>query len=170
MDARKFIWPLLKSLRRDYPKSKINIVFPAKLVKDGQVVSDRFPRWGSVLHEKHEPQRMTPHNDNHIKSTPANQPTASSGTNQSQQSQHRPTVDSRSRASTHVIAHERRVLSPSPARGRHHRRHAPLRHGATRTQLQDNTRALPSGADPSGQFNRPWATNSTAAVSASSSK
>lgn len=47
--ARKQLWPKLKSLREDFPDSKINIVFPAKLIMDGKVVSDAFPHWNSIM-------------------------------------------------------------------------------------------------------------------------
>ncbi|KAH3736246.1 hypothetical protein DPMN_042809 [Dreissena polymorpha] len=32
-----------------HPKSKISIVFPAKILADGRVVADMFPDWSQVL-------------------------------------------------------------------------------------------------------------------------
>lgn len=49
VNARKLLWPDYKQLREAYPRSKISIVFPAKLVKDGRVVSDMFPHWNTVM-------------------------------------------------------------------------------------------------------------------------
>ena len=49
VNARKTLWPELKRLRGMHPKSKISIVFPAKIVADGRVVADMFPDWSQVL-------------------------------------------------------------------------------------------------------------------------
>jgi hypothetical protein len=47
--ARKSIWPEYKRLRAAHTESKISIVYPAKLVKDGRVIHDAFPQWNLVM-------------------------------------------------------------------------------------------------------------------------
>jgi hypothetical protein len=49
VDARKSLWPEYKRLRAAYKESKISIVYPAKLVKDGRVMHDAFPQWNLVM-------------------------------------------------------------------------------------------------------------------------
>jgi len=49
-DARKGLWAKRKDLRRDFPQSKIGVVYPAKLVKDGRTVADKFPHWQRILY------------------------------------------------------------------------------------------------------------------------
>ncbi|KAH3835577.1 hypothetical protein DPMN_108931 [Dreissena polymorpha] len=43
--ARSRLWPLLKKHRAEYPRSKVAIVFPAKLIADGRLIQDEFPNW-----------------------------------------------------------------------------------------------------------------------------
>jgi len=47
--ARKSLWKLFKDLKRDYPNSKVSMVYPAKIKKDGQVIEDAFPRWNEIM-------------------------------------------------------------------------------------------------------------------------
>ena len=49
VNARKHLWPEYKELRKSFPASKISILYPAKLVKDGNLVKDQFPDWVSVM-------------------------------------------------------------------------------------------------------------------------
>lgn len=44
-DARSKLWPRLKELRRDNPRARVLIVYPAKLIMDGNVVEDALPDW-----------------------------------------------------------------------------------------------------------------------------
>ncbi|MCG8044773.1 MAG: hypothetical protein N0E48_03665, partial [Candidatus Thiodiazotropha endolucinida] len=48
-EARKRLWPKLKSERANNPRSKLTIVYPAKLIKNGRVIADEFPDWHKVL-------------------------------------------------------------------------------------------------------------------------
>lgn len=43
------LWPKYKKLRESNPRSKIALVFPAKIVMDGRVVEDIYPDWNSIL-------------------------------------------------------------------------------------------------------------------------
>ena len=47
--ARSELWPRYKTERSKFPRSKVTIGFPAKLVINGRVVQDKFPDWFSVL-------------------------------------------------------------------------------------------------------------------------
>lgn len=47
--ARKELWPTYKNLRRTSQNSKVILAFPAKIIKDGEIVIDRFPDWNQVL-------------------------------------------------------------------------------------------------------------------------
>ena len=49
VQARKSLYPQLKELRKKYPSSRINIVYPARLVHDKETVADLFPDWTSVM-------------------------------------------------------------------------------------------------------------------------
>ncbi|KAL4236783.1 hypothetical protein ACF0H5_005169 [Mactra antiquata] len=48
-EARARIWPKLKDLRREYPRSRVQIVYPAKLLHDGRVVCDELPEWNRYV-------------------------------------------------------------------------------------------------------------------------
>ena len=48
-NARKSLWGEYKQLKQNYPHSNINIVYPAKLIKDGRIVRDLFPRWNNIM-------------------------------------------------------------------------------------------------------------------------
>ena len=47
--ARKTLWPQYKDLKQEHPLSKVAIVYPAKLVMNGSVVTDLFPEWDEIL-------------------------------------------------------------------------------------------------------------------------
>ena len=47
--ARKTLWPEYKRYKQENPRSKISIVYPAKLIVTGRVVTDLFPEWDSIL-------------------------------------------------------------------------------------------------------------------------
>lgn len=49
VSGRKLLWPEYKRLRQNFPDSKVSIVYPAKLVKDGRVLADAFPYWNQIL-------------------------------------------------------------------------------------------------------------------------
>ena len=48
-NARRSLWSQYKELKRTSPSSTVNIVYPAKLVKDGRVIKDCFPHWGTIM-------------------------------------------------------------------------------------------------------------------------
>ena len=47
--ARKSLWKEYKDLKADYPQSKVSLVYPAKIKKDGRVIADRFPLWHDIM-------------------------------------------------------------------------------------------------------------------------
>lgn len=49
VDARKSLWKHFKELKVQNPRSKVSIVYPAKLIKDGHVVHNMFPLWDSIM-------------------------------------------------------------------------------------------------------------------------
>lgn len=49
VQARKSLYPQLKELRKKHPNSRINIVYPARLVHDKETIADLFPDWASVM-------------------------------------------------------------------------------------------------------------------------
>ena len=51
LDARKPLWSKLKLEKQQNPGAKLNIVYPAKLLRDGQVIADAFPDWHYILHK-----------------------------------------------------------------------------------------------------------------------
>lgn len=55
-EARSRLWPKLKDLKTNDPRSNPRIVYPAKLVANGRVISDEFPDWHQVLRQS----RLTP--------------------------------------------------------------------------------------------------------------
>lgn len=48
-NARKRMWQEFKSLRQQNPHSRVNLVYPAKIVMNGQVIRNAFPRWDAVM-------------------------------------------------------------------------------------------------------------------------
>ncbi|MES9880478.1 MAG: hypothetical protein ABW185_06300 [Sedimenticola sp.] len=49
VQARKLLWPRYKELRSRYPGNSVNIVYPAKLINNGKIVIDMFPRWNEFM-------------------------------------------------------------------------------------------------------------------------
>ena len=47
--ARKTLWPTFKSIKQRYPDSRTVLAYPAKVIRDGDVVLDRFPDWDDVM-------------------------------------------------------------------------------------------------------------------------
>lgn len=47
--ARKELWPTYKNLCRTSQNCKVILAFPAKIIKDGEIIIDRFPDWDQVL-------------------------------------------------------------------------------------------------------------------------
>ena len=47
--ARRELWPKYKDLKSRFPDSKINLVYPAKIIQDGKVVKDMFPSWSLIM-------------------------------------------------------------------------------------------------------------------------
>ena len=47
--ARKTLWPQYKRLKQENPLAKVAIVYPAKLISNGELVTDMFPEWDAVL-------------------------------------------------------------------------------------------------------------------------
>ena len=48
-EARSRLWPKYKTLKQQNPKSKVHIVYPAKLIQDGTVIQDEMPEWGKYI-------------------------------------------------------------------------------------------------------------------------
>ena len=48
-DARKNLWHELKDIKSKQPSSKVQIVYPAKLIVDGKVIRDEFPDWNNAM-------------------------------------------------------------------------------------------------------------------------
>jgi hypothetical protein len=44
-NARSKLWPDFKKLKNEAPRSKIQIVYPAKLIQDGKLIHDALPEW-----------------------------------------------------------------------------------------------------------------------------
>ena len=49
INARKPLLDEKRQLRSKYPNSNISIQYPAKLIKDGQIVKDMFPEWREIM-------------------------------------------------------------------------------------------------------------------------
>ena len=47
-NARKSLWPQFKSERAN-PSNRVSMVYPAKLLVNGVVVSDKFPEWDRIM-------------------------------------------------------------------------------------------------------------------------
>lgn len=48
-EARSRLWPRYKELRAAMPRSKTQIVYPAKLIQDGRIVADVLPEWSNHI-------------------------------------------------------------------------------------------------------------------------
>ena len=44
-EARARLWSQYKLIKRDAPQSKVQIVYPAKLIQDGKLIRDEMPDW-----------------------------------------------------------------------------------------------------------------------------
>ena len=44
-EARHRLWATLKKLKHDFPGDRIQIVYPAKLIRNGHLVKDELPEW-----------------------------------------------------------------------------------------------------------------------------
>ena len=49
INARKPLLALKRELKSQNPSSRISIQYPAKLIKDGQIIRDMFPDWQQVM-------------------------------------------------------------------------------------------------------------------------
>ncbi|WAR09294.1 hypothetical protein MAR_019252, partial [Mya arenaria] len=48
-EARGRLWPRMKELKSDFPRSRVQIVYPEKLIHDGRVVGDELPEWNRFV-------------------------------------------------------------------------------------------------------------------------
>ncbi|KAH3892846.1 hypothetical protein DPMN_016979 [Dreissena polymorpha] len=48
-EARGRLWPKYKALKQQNPRSKVHILYPAKLIKDGTIIQDELPEWGKYI-------------------------------------------------------------------------------------------------------------------------
>lgn len=48
-EARGRLWPRFKELKGQFPRSRVRIVYPAKLVHDGRIVCDELPDWNRYV-------------------------------------------------------------------------------------------------------------------------
>jgi len=48
-EARTRLWPLYKDLKHQSPRSKVQLLYPAKLIQDGRMVRDELPDWGKYM-------------------------------------------------------------------------------------------------------------------------
>lgn len=48
-EARKKLWPKFRECRQQNPRSKVKVVYPTKLIKDGKVVEDELPEWNHYI-------------------------------------------------------------------------------------------------------------------------
>lgn len=44
-DARSRLWPAFKQMKRECPGARVHIAYPAKLVKNRQLIQDELPEW-----------------------------------------------------------------------------------------------------------------------------
>lgn len=49
LDARKPLWVKFKSEKANSPGAKLTIAYPAKLIKNGQVIADALPEWNGMM-------------------------------------------------------------------------------------------------------------------------
>ena len=57
--ARKELWPHYKQLKSKFPTSSVRLQFPAKLLKDGEIVIDIFPDWAEIINTSHVNNNLT---------------------------------------------------------------------------------------------------------------
>lgn len=49
VDGRKSLWPQFKKLKQDNPNNKVVMAYPAKIITNGQIVNDAFPKWNTIM-------------------------------------------------------------------------------------------------------------------------
>ena len=49
LQSRSKLWPTFKEMKRDCPRAKVHIVYPARLIKDGRLVHDERPEWSKYM-------------------------------------------------------------------------------------------------------------------------
>jgi hypothetical protein len=47
--ARSRLWPRFKKCKQENPRSKVTIVYPAKLIMDHRLIHDEMPEWGRYM-------------------------------------------------------------------------------------------------------------------------
>ena len=47
--SRSKLWPTFKEMKRDCPRAKVQIVYPARLIKYGRLVHDGLPEWSKYM-------------------------------------------------------------------------------------------------------------------------
>ena len=47
--ARKLLWPKLKQTRQLNSMAKVSMGYPAKIIMNGSVTEDLFPKWDTIL-------------------------------------------------------------------------------------------------------------------------
>lgn len=86
-NARRSLWGEYKDLKRQCPSSKINLVYPAKIVQDGRVVRDCFPNWDNIMSNTRinapsvsaaQPAQMSTNRSRDVSREPSQQTTTSS--------------------------------------------------------------------------------------------
>ena len=50
-EARSRIWPKYKQLKNQNPRSRVQIVYPAKLIQEGTVIHNEFPDWDQYMNQ-----------------------------------------------------------------------------------------------------------------------
>ena len=48
-EARSRLWPQYKEMKRKFPRDKIQIVYPAKLLRNNHIVCDELPDWNACV-------------------------------------------------------------------------------------------------------------------------
>ena len=48
-EARSRLWPMFKQIRRDAPDARVVLAYPAKIIKNGQIVRDELPNWQKYI-------------------------------------------------------------------------------------------------------------------------
>lgn len=183
-NARRTLWPIYKDLRKNYPNSKISIVYPAKIIKDGSVYADMFPQWSLAMQgsrfqyysnkpyypptQSHNPPERV---DRYFqgRSSSVERGTTytdrNTGSSPKRDDRHGPSArepgsksQSRRGSSNSPRSSRSRRQTPSPRGGKGARGHAPA--SVNRIPLDSQRATGSSQANRNGEhFNRPW--NST---------
>lgn len=48
-EARSRLWPRYKEAKRNFPNDRVQIVYPAKLLRNGRVICDELPEWNQYV-------------------------------------------------------------------------------------------------------------------------